>query len=351
MKWFDLKYLAAYAFPVVAAISFYFGGWLYWATPVFAFVLLPLLEIIFPVNPENLERSDRERRNGLWLFDLLLYMNVLLVYSLLFYTLGLLTHKELTLTEVSGIIFSCGIAMGSNGINVAHELGHRKDRFSRTLAKVLLLPSLYTHFYIEHNFGHHLHAATKEDPATARYNQSIYSFWLTSVSRQYISAWKIQGSLLKADKVMFLSLKNDMFWGGLSQLCYLALVVVLFGFQTGIYAVIIATASFLLLESINYIEHYGLLRSKLASGRYERVQTIHSWNSNHVMGRIMLYELTRHSDHHYRASKKYQILDHHQESPQMPFGYPTSMVLALCPPLWFYIMNKRIPESMKLDVS
>ena len=103
---------------------------------------------------------------------------------------------------------------------------------------------------------------------------------------------------------------------------------------------------FLLLETVNYIEHYGLLRKKKESGRYERVMEIHSWNSNHVIGRIMLYELTRHSDHHYKTSKKYQVLACHDDSPQMPYGYPTSMVLSLIPPLWFKIMNKRIPKQM-----
>ena len=100
----------------------------------------------------------------------------------------------------------------------------------------------------------------------------------------------------------------------------------------------------LLLETINYIEHYGLIRQLNDNGRYERVDVIHSWNSNHIIGRIVLYELTRHSDHHFKASKKYQILENKKESPQLPFGYPTSILLSLVPPLWFWIMNSRIPE-------
>jgi alkane 1-monooxygenase len=109
----------------------------------------------------------------------------------------------------------------------------------------------------------------------------------------------------------------------------------------------IALMGIILLESINYIERYGLRRNKTASGRYERVTEIHSWNSNHLLGRILLYELTRHSDHHYRAHKKYQLLEYHDVSPQMPYGYTTSMVLALIPPLWFSTMNKLIPVAMR----
>ncbi|WP_224488159.1 alkane 1-monooxygenase [Robertkochia flava] len=347
MEWSDLKYLASYSIPASLAAGFLLGGVFYWFTPIFTFLLIPLMEVLLPVNHKNLSKTEKEIKNHLFFFDALLYLNLLMVYSVLGYSLWLLSTVELPLDQQLGIVFSCGIVMGSNGINVAHELGHRSDLFSRICAKLLLLPSLYSHFYIEHNFGHHLHAATPEDPATARYRQSVYSFWITSVTRQYFKAWKIQSQLLRNDGLPFLSVKNDMFWATLFQLGYLIVVGYLFGIFTVLYAIGIAVVSFLLLETINYIEHYGLLRTKLPSGRYERVREVHSWNSDHIMGRIMLYELTRHSDHHYRASKKYQVLDNHETSPQMPFGYPTSMVLSLLPPLWFRIMNPRIPEKMK----
>ncbi len=137
-----------------------------------------------------------------------------------------------------------------------------------------------------------------------------------------------------------------MFWYVCFQILYLITVTLFFGEIGFIFALFSAIIGFVLLETVNYIEHYGLLRLKTKSGRYERVKEIHSWNSNHIIGRIVLYELTRHSDHHYRTSKKYQILDCHDESPQMPYGYPTSMVLSLIPPLWFSIMIKRIPKEM-----
>ena len=203
------------------------------------------------------------------------------------------------------------------------------------------------HFYIEHNFGHHMHAATREDPATARLNQTVYSFWFTSVFRQYFSAWKIQTQLLKKQGKSFFSLENDMFWYLILQAAYLYIGFYFFGAQVLPFLIGAGITGFLLLETVNYIEHYGLLRKKLPSGRYERVREVHSWNSNHIIGRIVLYELTRHSDHHYKSSKKYQLLDCHEKSPQMPFGYPTSMVMSFLPPLWFKTMNPRIPDSMK----
>tara|TARA_B110000003_G_C16484911_1_gene471199 strand:- start:103 stop:861 length:759 start_codon:yes stop_codon:yes gene_type:complete len=244
--------------------------------------------------------------------------------------------------EIIGISLSLGILLATNAINVAHELGHRKPILDRTLSKILLIPCLYMHFYLEHNFGHHKNVATPKDPATSKYNQTVYSFWITSVFNQYINAWKIQKDILSRSNKGFFSFQNDMIWYNIIQLAYLSIICSFFGLNGLIYAIIIGIISFLFLETINYIEHYGLVRKKLPTGRYERVQTHHSWNSNHIIGRIVLYELTRHSDHHYKSSKKYQILENKESSPQLPYGYPTSILLSLFPPLWFKIINPRL---------
>ncbi|WP_046743535.1 alkane 1-monooxygenase [Kordia zhangzhouensis] len=342
----DLKYLAAFSTPVVAIIAIYLRGYYTFLTPVYAFIIIPILELIFSENTTNLSPEEAEEKATYKIFDWLLYLNIPIVFGLLLTTLNNVSTGMYETYELIGLVFSTGIVLGSNGINVAHELGHRQTQYEQLMAKLLLLPSLYMHFFVEHNFGHHLHAATKEDPATARYNQIVYSFWCTSTSRQYINAWKIQENLRKRTKFSFFSFKNNMFWFSIIQISYLASIFYFLGSLALIIAISSAIVSFLLLETINYIEHYGLLRKKLPSGRYERVREIHSWNSNHTIGRIILYELTRHSDHHYKASKKYQLLDCHEQSPQMPYGYPTSMVLTLIPPLWFRVMNKRIPSEM-----
>ena len=345
----DLKYLAAFSIPLVCLLGLYFKGYWVWATPIFGFVCIPILELIFPVDTDNLKPDEADSKLKKKLFDWLLYLNLPVVFGLVLYGLFIVSNTYLETYEFVGLIFSVGIVLGVNGINVAHELGHRQTTNERFLGKALLLPSFYMHFYIEHNFGHHLHAATPEDPATARYNQSVYSFWLTSTLRQYVSAWKIQNKLLNSNKQPFFSNKNDMFWYSVFQIAYVISVVIVFGITALLFALFAGIIGFILLETVNYIEHYGLLRIKTTSGRYERVKEMHSWNSNHVIGRIVLYELTRHSDHHYKTTKKYQILDCHDESPQMPYGYPTSMVLAMIPPLWFGIMNKRVPKEMILN--
>ncbi|WP_323787461.1 alkane 1-monooxygenase [Psychroserpens sp.] len=344
----DLKYLAAFSIPVIAFIGLFFKGNLVFLTPVYAFVVIPILELVFPIDTDNLSKEVVEHKLKRKVFDWLLYLNLPLVYGLVFFGIYQVSMTTIETYELIGMILSVGIVLGVNGINVAHELGHRQNTNERFIGKALLLPSQYMHFYIEHNFGHHLHAATPEDPATARYNQTVYSFWFTSIFRQYAKAWKIQQKLLKNSKKSFFSAKNDMFWFILLQISYLLIILFVFGKIGLLFAISSAIVGVLLLESVNYIEHYGLMRLKTKSGRYERVKEMHSWNSNHVIGRIVLYELTRHSDHHFKSSKKYQILDCHDESPQMPFGYPTSMVLAMIPPLWFSIMNKRVPKEMIL---
>jgi alkane 1-monooxygenase len=138
---------------------------------------------------------------------------------------------------------------------------------------------------------------------------------------------------------------NQMLRFSVYQMLWLIALYNFFGVNGLLGGIAVALIGVLLLETVNYLEHYGLRRRRLASGHFEPVGPEHSWNSNHEVGRILLYELTRHSDHHYKSTRKYQILRHIDESPQLPFGYPTAVLLSLVPPLWFAIMHKRLPNS------
>ena len=347
----DLKYLFAYTVPLSVYISFASSGiWTYSAI-FYVFLILPILDILTGETTTNLSPEDVSYKKTKWIFDLMLYLNVPIVFGLLFTILNKIENNSYETYELIGLVLSAGILLATNGINVAHELGHRKPYFERFLSQLLYIPCLYMHFYIEHNFGHHLKVATPEDGATARYNQPLYSFWFSSVTRQYISAWKIQIQKLKNENLSFLSFKNNMLFYHIIQPAYLIIIYLLFSFNTMVFSIIIGMVSFLFLECINYIEHYGLRRFKTDSKRYERVQPYHSWNSNFNIGRITLYELTRHSDHHYKSSKKYQVLNSHNECPTLPFGYPASILLSFIPPLWFWIMNQRVPKNMKSNLN
>ena len=341
----DLKYLMSYSIALFAFIGISLGGFYNYLAVIFTFVFIPVLEIIVRKSNEKYTDEEKKNRNLDPFFDLLLYLNIPIVFGIFFFSLEKLALAS-SVYDIIGIILSASIVMATNGINVGHELGHRKSLIARTCSKLLYLPCQYMHFYIEHNFGHHINVATPEDPATARYKQTVYSFWITSVIRTYVSAWEIQLKLLKVSKRSFFSIKNDMVFYTLFQLLFLVFIYYNFGLYLTLLSIVMSIVSFLFLETINYVEHYGLLRKKEPSGRYERVKPHHSWNSNHTIGRIVLYELTRHSDHHFKSSKKYQVLESLDECPHLPHGYPTSILISLIPPLWFSIMNPLVRTHM-----
>ena len=341
----DLKYLMSYSIALFAFIGISLGGFYNYLAVIFTFVFIPVLEIIVRKSNEKYTDEEKKNRNLDPFFDLLLYLNIPIVFGIFFFSLEKLALAS-SVYDIIGIILSASIVMATNGINVGHELGHRKSLIARTCSKLLYLPCQYMHFYIEHNFGHHINVATPEDPATARYKQTVYSFWITSVIRTYVSAWEIQLKLLKVSKRSFFSIKNDMVFYTLFQLSFLVFIYYNFGLYLTLLSILMSIVSFLFLETINYVEHYGLLRKKEPSGRYERVKPHHSWNSNHTIGRIVLYELTRHSDHHFKSSKKYQVLESLDECPHLPHGYPTSILISLIPPLWFSIMNPLVRTHM-----
>jgi alkane 1-monooxygenase len=217
------------------------------------------------------------------------------------------------------------------------------------MAKILLLTSLYTHFFIEHNKGHHKHVSTPLDPSSAPRGMHLYRFWVRSAGGSWLKAWQIAAAELKKQGYPALHFRNEMLQLQLMQLVWLLGIGGLWGTVALLWYLPAAVMGFLLLETVNYIEHYGLSRKETMPGQYERPLPQHSWNSNHVLGRLMLFELSRHSDHHYMASRKYQVLRHHDAAPQLPTGYPGSMLLATIPPLWFWVMDKRLATVNEIN--
>lgn len=347
------KYISAYIVPVLAIVGLIKGGTWAYATVIFAFGLVPFFDQLLPRGETNVAEKERDGLLANRVFDWLLYFNIPIIYGTILFFIYQLNTLTMSGAELVGHVLSVGIVLGACGINVGHELGHRSNRREQFLAKALLLPSLYQHFFIEHNRGHHKHVATPLDPATARKNEVIYTFWFRSLYGSYVHAWRLEQDRLGKQQLPFWSWHNLMVRFTLVQTIYILSVALLTTSWQGA-LVVLATGlvGVLLLESINYIEHYGLQRNKLSNGRYERVQAHHSWNANYHLGRIILYELTRHSDHHFIASKKYQVLDHHPNAPELPLGYPACILLALVPPLWFKVMNSRLEqESLRVAIS
>lgn len=309
---------------------------------VYGFGVIPLFELLIKPRAENLSKAEAELTKTDKLYDWLVWLIVpVQVGFLIWYFFNIQTVPAFGISWW-GRTISMGMMCGVLGINVAHELGHRRTKFEKALAKILLMTSLYPHFFIEHNYGHHKNVATTADPASARYNEVLYTFWFRSIVGSYFHAWKIEAERLSRKKISALSLKNEMIRFSLIELILIGGIYWFFGAVVLTGFLVAALFGILLLETVNYIEHYGLSRKMVSDTRYEKTTPIHSWNSNHILGRIFLFELSRHSDHHAYPHKKYQVLESYDESPQMPTGYPGMMLLSTIPPLWFLVMNRRV---------
>ncbi len=348
MNYKSLKYLLTLTFPLWVYLSFTHEGWVAYLPVIVSFFMIPILELVIKPDANNLSEAEYAAAASDPVYDGMIYLIVPLQFILLFYFLYNITYTQQSWQTAIGRITSMGLMCGIYGINVAHELGHRSKWYEQLMAKALLFTSLYMHFFIEHNRGHHKHVGTPNDPATATKGESIYRFWIRSVWFSYWHAWKLERVRLVNSSEPFYSVKNEMMVYHVLQFGFLVLIYIGFGMQTLLCFVAAALMGILLLETVNYIEHYGLQRTKNEAGNYERVMHRHSWNANHPLGRMMLFELTRHSDHHYKASRKYQLLKNHDEGPQMPTGYPGMMMLSLVPPLWFKVMDTRVDLAMEI---
>lgn len=321
-------------------LSFTGHGFITFLPVIWTYFIIPLIELFLLPDSSNLSTAEEEMAKADRRFDILLYVVVVLQYAFLIFFLFSLRDPSLSWITIVGRIMSMGLLCGIFGINVGHELGHRKNRMEQWMAKALLLTSQYIHFFIEHNKGHHKHVATPLDPATARWGESLFSFYPRTIIGSYFNAWRIANKEMKRDGKAWW--QNEMLFYTLLQLLFVGIIWISFGLMICVCYLAAALLGIGLLEAVNYIEHYGLERTTLSNGRYERTMPAHSWNSNHVLGRMVLFELSRHSDHHYMASRKYQVLRHFDNSPQMPTGYPGMMILAHFPPLFFKIMHKHI---------
>jgi alkane 1-monooxygenase len=339
-----LKYLSPSAIYVLAYLAFTSQGWLTWAPMLYAWVFIPAVELLIKPDEKNMNAAEEELALKNNVYDYVLYLFVLLQLAALLFFLQSMQQDSLSWWEIAGRVGSMGLLCGTFGINVGHELGHRKNPLEQGLAKISLLTSLYMHFFIEHNKGHHKNVATPKDPSSARFNEPVYFFYFRTIVFSYLSAWKIAADDCRKKDLSPIHWKNEMIQAQLLQIALVVFVFLTFGKLATIYFLCSAAIGIGLLETVNYIEHYGLQRKATSPGKYERALPHHSWNSSHILGRLMLFELSRHSDHHYLASRKYQILQHHSQAPQLPTGYPGSMILSLVPPAWFYVMNRRIKK-------
>jgi alkane 1-monooxygenase len=252
-----------------------------------------------------------------------------------------------------GLAISIG-CIGGIGINTAHELGHKREANERWLSKIALAQSFYGHFYIEHNRGHHVRVATPEDPASSRVGENFYQFWPRTVWGSLKSAWRLEKKRYARRGRHPFRIGNDVLNAWLMSAVLFGGLIAWLGVGIVPYLAIQAVVGFSLLEVVNYMEHYGMLRQKVGrpgKERYERVDPSHSWNSNNIATNVLLYHLQRHSDHHANPTRRYQTLRDFEESPVLPTGYAGMIVLASVPAIWRRVMDPRVLAHLDGDIS
>jgi alkane 1-monooxygenase len=356
--WVDGKrwlWLTSPALPLIGVLSVLavmygaHGAWLF-ALPVIFYVLAPALDWLIGEDRVNAPDSAVSQLDADRYYRRIVYAYIPSQYVITILGAWMAVNGGLAWWEMLGLLVSVGVANGV-GINTAHELGHKTNGLERWLAKIALAPVAYGHFFIEHNKGHHKNVATPDDPASSRMGETFWAFLPRTVAGSLKSAWGIERDRLQRLGKPVLSAENENLQAWAMTVLMFGALTVWLGPWALLFLVVQAVIGFSLLEVVNYLEHYGLLRQKLPSGRYERCQPRHSWNSNHVVTNLFLYQLQRHSDHHANPTRRYQALRHFDDSPQLPSGYAALILIAYFPPLWFRLMDKRVVAHHGGDLS
>ena len=358
VKWRDPKRYAWLLGAMVPLLPF--AGWglaeatgagVFWFFgPALVFIVFPILDVVIGLDPSNPPDSVLKWLEHDRYYRYCTYLFLPLLYAALVFACWMWAYGDLTVFDKIGLAVTLGMVSGI-AIADAHELGHKRASLERWLSKVALAPTGYGHFYIEHNRGHHVRVSTPEDPASARMGESFYAFLPRTVFGSLRSAWGLEKVRFERMQQSRWSLENDLLNAWLMSIVLYGALIGVFGVTVVPYLLLQGVLGFSLLEVVNYLEHYGLLRQRREDGRYERCRPTHSWNSNNVASNVLLYHLQRHSDHHANPVRRYQALRHLEEAPQPPTGYAGMIVLATVPPLWRRVMDPRLLEHYEGDVT
>jgi alkane 1-monooxygenase len=325
-------------------------GIFWWWGPVFVFGIMPALDTLVGKDADNPPDSALKYLEEDRFYRWCTYLFLPLQYGSLVWACSQWASGDLSVLENVGLALTVGCVSGI-AINTAHELGHKRKQAERWLSKVALAQTGYGHFFIEHNRGHHVRVATPEDPASSRLGESFWAFLPRTVSGSLASSWELEKERLARTGHSPWTLRNDILNAWLMTVVLFGALAAIFGAGVLPYLLVQAVFGFSLLEVVNYLEHYGLLRQKREDGRYERCQPRHSWNSNNISSNVLLYHLQRHSDHHANPMRRYQALRHFDEAPELPSGYATMIVMAYVTPLWRRVMDPKVLAHYGGDAS
>ena len=337
-----LSVIAPFAAPLGPIMYMYTGHtqWL-WVFLAFFYLGLPVLDYMFGEDKQNPpEQAVPELENTAY-YKVITYLLVpIITFGFLFNVIFLATH-DLHWLHWLAVAITTGSLLGF-GLNLGHEMGHKKRKLDKALALFTLSLGGYGHFSVEHNRGHHRDVATPEDPATSRMGEHIYEFMLREIPGAFKRAWHLEGERLERAGKSRWNIDNEILQAGAMTVVLYTALIATFGLPMVPVLVVVAFWGAFQLTSANYIEHYGLMRQKLPNGQYERCAPHHSWNSNHLVSNLVVFQLQRHSDHHANPARSYQSLRDFPELPSLPSGYFGMFLIAYVPPLWFAVMNPRL---------
>ncbi|MET8778314.1 alkane 1-monooxygenase [Nocardia sp. NPDC004654] len=322
----------------------------WWIGPIIVFVVIPLLDWAVGDDGSNPRDEDYEALSNDRYYRWCTYLFLPMQFIGLMIAGFLWSRTELSLADKLGLAVTLGVVSGI-GINAAHELGHRVEHLERWLAKIALAQSGYGHFFVEHNRGHHVRVATPEDPASGRYGETLWEFLPRSMFGGFRSALALERERLSRKGKRWFTLENHLLQAWSMSIALFGSMIVLFGPKVIPFLALQALIGAGLLETVNYVEHYGLLRGRRPNGNYVRCSPRDSWNSDRLVTNIFLFHLQRHSDHHANPGRRYQTLRSSQEAPQLPAGYATMVVLAAIPPLWRAVMDHRVLAHYNGDMT
>jgi alkane 1-monooxygenase len=351
-RWKALGFLFVFVVPALMPAAAWLGAAtgrpdaMAWFPLAFLFVGLPLVDRLLGHDPANVPAAEEAKVARHAWFTALTLLAVPVQAVGLAWSAAWLLRSDLGAFGVAGWVLSQGVVGGILAINTAHELIHKERRFERVAGGLLLASVGYHGFKIEHVRGHHVHVATAADASTARRGQSLYAFLPRALGHNTVAAWRLEAQRLRGLGLPAWHWRNELVGWTALWLAFAALFAAWLGPMGLAFFLVQGVVAAGSLEVINYIEHYGLERRIGADGRPERVAPAHSWNSDFALSNLMLFLLQRHSDHHAYPRRRYAVLRHRPEAPQLPAGYAAMFVLAFCPPLWRRAVHPRLDAAV-----
>ena len=396
--WMAAPYFISYSLLYMIYFGMKYGGWGYWLVIPILYIIVPVLDQLLGLYTKNVDKRDELALSRARAFKGITYIWPIVEFSWVLFTLHHVTTNQLTILEFLGLALSTAQITGGLGLTIAHELMHKiNSPVESSLGESLLYLVHYPHWKLEHIEGHHRNVATEKDPATARYNQSLYRYLFQAIVGGLIDSFQIEQRRLARKGCSQFSYHNRLLRFESLQLLVNYIVYVYWGTYGLLFFFTQAFFAVAMLEATDYIEHYGLLRQKYSNGKYEPPKPKHSWNSSHLITSWLLINLTRHSDHHQFGTRRYQILRHIEDfpqeninrdeyeidldssdsdsyhdcegdpdvraytsdginttnidldnvAPQLPYNYPAMVFISFFPPVWFKIMNPRVEAWYK----